>query len=177
MRKSNSSNRARYLSLRRKHSTRASDVRARCRAGWSRSVPCEIPLRQRDGRLPRCTAVLRRASCGLKTRSLLAYMRKSNWANRARSLSLRTKRSTRGSNVSASIAQVGVGLYPKKPTAPAGRPLLSVQGRAPTCELRPPNEKLTCVRAQVKQRKPHALTRPQEEAQHARFRRARASPR
>ena len=47
---------------------------------------------------------------------------------------------------------------PWKPTAPAGRPSPSVHGRAPTCQPRPPNEKLTCVRAKVKQRKPRALS-------------------
>ena len=92
-------NRAHSLSLRRKRSTRACDVRARCRAGWSRPISHGSPLRQRDGRLPRCTAVLRRASRGLQTRSLLAYVRKSNSANRARSLSLRRKRSTRACDV------------------------------------------------------------------------------
>ena len=39
-----------------------------------------------------------------------------------------------------------------KATAPAGRPSPSVHGRASTCQPRPQNEKLTCVRAQVKQR-------------------------
>ena len=47
----------------------------------------------------------------------------------------------------------------RKPTAPATRPSPSVHGRVPTCQPRPPNEKLTCVRAQVKKRKPRALSR------------------
>ena len=55
-------NRARSLSVGRKRSTFASDVRAPRCAGWSRSIPDGSPLRQRDGRLPQCTAVLRRAS-------------------------------------------------------------------------------------------------------------------
>ena len=63
-------------------------VRAPRRTGWSRVVPYGNPLRQRNGRLPRCTAVLRRARRGLQTRSLLAHVRKSKSANRARSLSL-----------------------------------------------------------------------------------------
>ena len=65
------------------------------------------------------------------------------------------------------------------PTAPAGRPSPLVHGRAPTCQPRPSNEQLTCVRAQVKQSKPRTLSRSlsQEESQHARFRRARARPR
>ena len=47
----------------------------------------------------------------------------------------------------------------RKPTAPAGRPLPPVHGRAPTCELRPLNEKLNRACAQVKKRKPRALSR------------------
>ena len=78
--------RALSLSLRRERSTRASDVRAPRCAGWSRPMPYGSPLRQQHGRLPRCTAVFRRASRGLQTRSLLAYVRKSKSANRARSL-------------------------------------------------------------------------------------------
>ena len=58
----NCANRARSLSLGRKHSTRACDVRAPRRAGWGHSIPYGSLLRQRDGLLPRCTAVLRRAS-------------------------------------------------------------------------------------------------------------------
>jgi len=58
----NCANRARSLSLGRKRSTRACDVRAPRRAGWHRPIPYGSLLHQRDGRLPRCTAVLRRAS-------------------------------------------------------------------------------------------------------------------
>ena len=65
----NCANRARSLSLGRKRSTRACDVRAPRRAGCSRPIPYESLLRQRHGRLPRCTAVLRRASRVLQTSS------------------------------------------------------------------------------------------------------------
>ena len=65
----NCANRARSLSLGRKRSTRACDVRAPRRAGWSRPIPYESLLHLRDGRLLRCTAVLRRASRKLQTSS------------------------------------------------------------------------------------------------------------
>ena len=65
----NCANCARSLSLRKKRSTRACDVRTPRRAGWSRATPYESPLHQRNGRLPRCTAVLRRASRVLQTSS------------------------------------------------------------------------------------------------------------
>ena len=124
---------ARALSVGRKPSARASDVRARCRAGWSRSVPYGNPLRQRDGFLPRCTAVLRRVSCGLQTRSLLAYVHKPNGANSARSLSLRRKHSTRAFDVRA----------PRRAgwsrSVPCESPLRQRDGRFPRCTalLRP----------------------------------------
>ena len=65
----NCANRACSLSLGRRRSTRACDVHAPLHAGWSRSIPYESLLRQRDGRLLRCTAVLRRASRVLHTSS------------------------------------------------------------------------------------------------------------
>ena len=46
------------LSLGRRRSTCACGVRALRRVGWSRFLPHGGPLRQRDGPLPRCTAVL-----------------------------------------------------------------------------------------------------------------------
>ena len=55
----------RMLSLSGEGAARALAVCAR-RAGWSRPLPYGSPLRQRDGPLPRCTAVLRRASRGLQ---------------------------------------------------------------------------------------------------------------
>ena len=67
--------RRRTLSLRRRLSTRACDVRAPRRAGWSRSMPYGSPLHQREGPLRRCTAVLRHASRGLQTSSLLSHVR------------------------------------------------------------------------------------------------------
>ena len=65
----NCANRARSFFLGRKRITRACDVRAPRRAGWSRTIPYESLLHQRDGRLLRCTAVLRRASRKLQTSS------------------------------------------------------------------------------------------------------------
>ena len=62
---------ARAFSFERRRSTRACGVRAPRRAGWSRSVPHENSLRQRDGPLPRCTAALRRASSGLQQAAFL----------------------------------------------------------------------------------------------------------
>ena len=113
--------RALSLSLRRKRSTRACDVRARCRAGWSRSISYGSPLRQRDGRLPRCTAVLRRASRGVQTSSLLAYVRKSNSANRARSLSLSGGSAPRAlATCARAAALVGVGPYPMEAHCASG---------------------------------------------------------
>ena len=65
----NCANCARSLSLGKKRSTRACDVRTPRRAGWSRATTYESPLHQRNGRLLRCTAVLRRASRVLQTSS------------------------------------------------------------------------------------------------------------
>ena len=52
------------FSLGRRRTTRDCEAFARLRAGWGRSMPYERRLRQRDGPLPRCTAVIRRASRG-----------------------------------------------------------------------------------------------------------------
>ena len=65
----NCANRARSLSLGRKRSTRKCDVRAPRCAGCSPLIPYGSLLHQRDGRLPRCTAVLRRASRKLQASS------------------------------------------------------------------------------------------------------------
>ena len=65
----NCANCARSLSHGRKRSTRACDVRAPRRAGWSWPIRYKSLLHQRDGRLLRCTAVLPRASRVLQTSS------------------------------------------------------------------------------------------------------------
>ena len=54
------------LSLGRRRSTRTYGAHALRRAGWSRLMAFESQLCHRDGRLPRCEAVLRRASHGLQ---------------------------------------------------------------------------------------------------------------
>ena len=68
----NCANHARSLSLRRERGTRACDVRGPHRAGWSRLIYSRSLLRPLDGRLPRYTTVLRRASHVLHTSSRLA---------------------------------------------------------------------------------------------------------
>ena len=52
--------------LGRRRSARACCVRAPCRSGCGRSVPCERPLHRREATLLRRAAVIRRASCGFK---------------------------------------------------------------------------------------------------------------
>ena len=64
--------RHRTLSLRRMRSTRACEVRAPRRAGWSRHIPHGSTLRQRNAPFARCTVVFRHASRGLQR---AAYLR------------------------------------------------------------------------------------------------------
>ena len=128
---------ARALSLGRRRSTRACGVCAPRRAGWSRSLPYESPLRQRDGPLPRCTAALRRANRGLQHAAFLRRCARNNAT--ARALSLGRRRSTARLQ-RARAAPRWLESVPAlwKPIAPARRPSPSVHGRAPTCHPRPP---------------------------------------
>ena len=82
----------RSLSLGRRRSMRTRGVGAPRRAGGNRSMPFGCPLRQRDHLLPRCTAVLRHASCCLRR---TAGLRVCSYAIAPfRSLSLWRRRST-----------------------------------------------------------------------------------
>ena len=159
----------RSLSLGRKHSTRACDVRAPRRAGWSRLVAIEahcasgtaVFLSARPCSDVRALASNEQLTCAC------AQVKKA--PPRALSLSF--------SREEAQHARLRRARDPPcwlesahtlwKSTAPAGRPSPSVYGRAPTCQPQPPNEQITCVRAQVKQRQPRALSLSEEEAQHA----------
>ena len=89
------------LSLGRRRSTRACSVRAPRRAGWSRSLPYGSPLCQRDGPLPRCTAALRRASCGLHQAAFLCMCARKSTT--ALALSRGRKRSMRGCDMRAPL--------------------------------------------------------------------------
>ena len=120
---------ARSLSLGRKRSTRACDVRAPRRAGWSRSVPYGSPLCQRDGSLHRCTAVLRRASRGLQTSSLLAHVRKNKEAP-PRALSLSREEAQHALAACARPAAL-VGLGPCHMKAHCASPLCQRDGPLP----------------------------------------------
>ena len=127
------------LSLRRRRSTRACDVRAPRRAGCGRSMPYGSPLHQRDGPLRRCTAVLRCASRGLQ---------RADRASRVRTRERATARSLSGGGAARALATCArraalvVSVHAlRKPTAPARRPSSSVHGRAPTCQPRPPTSR------------------------------------
>ena len=130
-------------------------------------------LRQRGGPLPRCTALLRRAIHGLQraARFRLTERKRATalalcWEE-AQHARLRRARAPLRWSESAHVLW--------KPTARARRPFSSVHGLAPTCHLRPA---MSSRRSRVRTREyatRRALSR--EEAQHARFRRARAPPR
>ena len=139
---------ARALSLGRRRSTRACGVRAPRRAGWSRSMPYGSPLRQRDGPLPRCTAVLRRASRGLQR---AADLRMCARQKRHRALSLSGGGAARALAACARrAALVGVGPCPMEAHC-ASETALSLGARP--CSDVPAaasNEQLTCACAQEK---------------------------
>ena len=89
----------RTYSLGRRRTTRACDACARRRADWTRSWLDRSQLQQRDGPLPRCTAVLRRASRGLQQAASIRACAHANAPLRA--LSLGRRRGTRACGVSA----------------------------------------------------------------------------
>ena len=136
-------------------------------------MPYGSPLRQRDGPLPRCTAVLRRASRGLQRAAGLRVCAHAN-APRARSLS--------GGGAARALAAcarraalVGVGPCPMEAHC-ASETALSLGARP--CSDVPAaasNEQPAFACAHSRTRHARALSR--EEAQHARLRRARAAPR
>ena len=156
----------RSLSLGRRRSTSACDVCAPRRAGWSRLIPYDSPLRHRNGRLPWCTAVLRRSSpcphlvmgcaCSALTRHCARFL-SGGCAARAFATCARP------------AALVGVGLYPIE--AHCARGTAVSLGAQPCFDVRAPasNEQLTCACAHVKKAPPRALSPSlsREEAQHA----------
>ena len=77
------------LSLGRRHSTCACGARALRRAGCSWLMVDRSPLRHRDGPIPRCTAVLRHASCGLQRAAGVPVCAHANAPPRALSLGRR----------------------------------------------------------------------------------------
>ena len=126
--------RHRALFLGRRFSTHAYGVCALRRATWSRVVPYESPLRQRDGPLPRCTAVLRRASGGHQRAAGVCFCAHANASRRALSREeahhARLRRARTMPQLSNSVSLIW------KPIAPARRPSPSVHCRAPTCQRR-----------------------------------------
>ena len=160
-------------------STRACDVRAPRRAGWSQFVPYRSPLCQRDGRLPRCTAVLRRASPGLQRAGYLRMCASKSSPNRARSLSLSEGSAARALATFARLAAlVGIGSYPMKAHCASGTAVSLGARSCSDVRAAASNEQLTCACAQVKAAQTaRALSLSRKEAQHARLRRARATRR
>ena len=164
--------RALSLSLGRKRSTRACDVRAPRRAGWSRSMPYESPLRQREGHLPLCTPVFRHVSRCANEQTELAC---AHTRSRHCTHSLGRRRTTRAYDVRVPLRagwSSSVLYY---------RPLRQRDGPLPRCTavLRHTSRGLqradgvrVCAHAIAPL---HALSR--EEVHHAHLRRARAAPR
>ena len=127
---------ARSLSRGRRRATRACGVCVPRRASWSRFIPYETPLRQRDGPLPRCTAVLRRASRGLQRAAGVRVCAHANVPPNALSREEAQHARMRRARAAPRWLEFVPALW--KPTAPRRRPFLSVHGRAPTCQPRPP---------------------------------------
>ena len=129
------------LSLGRMRSTHACGVRAPRRVGWSRFMPYGSPLNQRNGHLPRCTAVFRHASCGLQRAAYLHMCARKKAPLRACSLSREEAQHARLRRARAAPRWLDSVQTLWKPTAPAGRPCPSVHGRASTCQPRPPTSR------------------------------------
>ena len=126
----------RTLFLGRRRTTRACGVHAPRRAGWIRSVFYGSSLRQRDGPLPRCTTVLRRASRGRQRAAgvrLCAHaIAPPHALSRNEAHHARLRRLRAAPRWFESVYAL------RKPTAPARRPSASVHGRFSTCWPRPP---------------------------------------
>ena len=124
------------FSLGRRRTTRDCEAFARLRAGWGRSMPYERRLRQRDGPLPRCTAVLRRASSCLHRAAGVRVCAHVNAPPHA--LFREEAHHARLRRVRAAPRWLESTFVTWTPTAPATRPSPSVHGRALTCQPRPP---------------------------------------
>ena len=137
--------RHRAHSLGRRRSTRTCGARALRRAGWSRSMPYESPLRQRDGPLLWCMAALCLASNGLQCAvSLRVYARQN-----ATALSLSGGGASRALVASARCAAlVGVGSCPMQAHR-ASKTALSL-GARPRSDVpaKASNKKPACACAQ-----------------------------
>jgi len=162
----------RTFSLGRRRTMHACGVRAPRRAGWSRFMPYGYPLRQRDGPLPRCMAMLRCASRGLQRVAGVRVCAHANAPPHALSREKAHHAHLRRARAAPRWLESIHALW--RFTAPARRHNPSVHGRFPTCQPRPLTSSRRCVCAHANA-PPRALSR--EEAQHVRLRRARAAPR
>ena len=99
-------------------------------------MPYESPLRQRDGPLARCTAVLRRVSRGSQRAAGVRMYAHANMP--PRTLSPEVTQHTRLRRVRAAKRWSESTHAPWKHTTPARRPSPSVHGRALTCQRRLP---------------------------------------
>ena len=162
------------LSLRRRRSTCAREVHASRHAGWSRPIPYESTLRQQNGPLARCTAVLRHASRGLQRAAYLRMCVRKIAPLHARSLS--------GGSAARALAAcarraalAGVGPCPMKAHCSSVTAISLSERPCSDVPAAASNDQLTCACAQGKSRHcTRALSR--EEVQHARLWRARAAP-
>ena len=140
--------RHRTLSLGRRRSTRACGLRATRCAGWSRCLPYEGALRQRDGPLFLCTATLRRASRGLQQAAVLHMCARKSATARALSLGRRRLRAL--AVCARRAALVGVGPCPMEALC-ASEMALSL-GARPRSDVpaAASNKQLSCACAQEK---------------------------
>ena len=122
--------RALSLSLGRRNSTRACGMHAPRCAGWSRCVPYGRALHQPRASLLRCTAVLRRASCGLQRKLSAAAFREAEASLRPLSLSREKAQHANLRRARAAPRKLRSLRELQKTTAPAKKLSPSEYGRA-----------------------------------------------
>ena len=122
--------RALSLSLGRRNSTRACGMHAPRCAGWSRCVPYGRALHQPRASLLRCTAVLRRASCGLQRKLSAAAFRVAEASLRPLSLSREKAQHANLRRARAAPRKLRSLRELQKTTAPAKKLSPSEYGRA-----------------------------------------------